>query len=1066
VSRDASEITLRGVRRTAFERNLLPGFSAWVVEQIERWKPDYLIPAETKGARILDAALDYAREEMGRRIAVPILYTGALPYIPAQKLRRSRVMVVDDAVRSGGSIDRHRDEIESYGVREIKPIACVGCLPEEGSDRPEVESYLWAESSLYERYVWQLTELVVARGLPPEVDHFLFQLRLPGPFQRSWPRLAGALAPFGTLTVDGPDSRRETPQPVTLHFPHFPGTRSDGPEVGAGANKLRFFPDADRARSFAVPICFPALTLEHAERQTSLPADRARAAITAEMDTVPEFAALLLEHASSLRPKTIFRIVSACKEVEMIHGLASLLGPNFPASSLRAQAEGFDRLYGPRLGPLIAAVVAVEIDAALEAPAAPEALPALVVAEDELFLDPDVEEATDKLARRLKDLYDNEEANNAREPWMAVGRSMPELAAEVRGSDPLLASRCVDFGLALTTLVPFIAEVNLKGGGLKIERHYRVSENNRGDHPYSNLDIERRKKSEEALAVICKRLHDSSRHFQAGVPLEKVAPIVGVLRPLVLEAQSLTLKAVPSLGPESGLRLLLTDTVTGVAVGTEPSSYVLVDDAGLVVPTPNFFDEYEAKGLILDLDGCTEEIEDEVDRIVKLIEPLDEQGMEQVLDGWARCVDQRLGLTHVHHLLAGAMGKMRAALRSVRAGTDHSAEPGVGSEVRAAVDLAGEDLRRLERDWSGPARKAWEQQRGRGPERLLDSLFAPKEGGGMYAFAAALGEIVAAVGRHVELLSVASGKFWADEPAYVGMAARKASECAGEVTNVLWSLSGDAVKPAPPPVDDREALRAAAGELLDLVELLDAFSAALAGVYRGHQGRRPDPADAGVSRQVSVLSLDLAGSTANGELLDAGSNYRWVEGGLNLAAQWTRAFGGAELSDRKGDELTIEFPPSGDAGVLSAAFVLRHTAALRSTEAAAVRWTFHAGVDCGQVDDGDGSNVIGSCINRAAKLAKEAEPETRILIGEAHAEQCSSELRDPPVGEAAVERTIEGRRVLSRAIDAERAVAALTERVRIAASTLAASVPALPAAVEARAAEPASGLEAGAGSAS
>ena len=54
----------RGVgvaHKTAFERTLLPGFAAWAIEQIARWEPDYIVPAETKGARVLDAALTYAR---------------------------------------------------------------------------------------------------------------------------------------------------------------------------------------------------------------------------------------------------------------------------------------------------------------------------------------------------------------------------------------------------------------------------------------------------------------------------------------------------------------------------------------------------------------------------------------------------------------------------------------------------------------------------------------------------------------------------------------------------------------------------------------------------------------------------------------------------------------------------------------------------------------------------------------------------------------------------------------------------------------------------------------------
>jgi len=42
--------------KTPFERNLLPSFADWTLEQIQQFKPDFLIPVETKGVHALDAA--------------------------------------------------------------------------------------------------------------------------------------------------------------------------------------------------------------------------------------------------------------------------------------------------------------------------------------------------------------------------------------------------------------------------------------------------------------------------------------------------------------------------------------------------------------------------------------------------------------------------------------------------------------------------------------------------------------------------------------------------------------------------------------------------------------------------------------------------------------------------------------------------------------------------------------------------------------------------------------------------------------------------------------------------
>lgn len=128
--------------------------------------------------------------------SVPVVYGSALAFIDPDLVRESRVMIVDDAVRTVANLNRHRGRVERYGATVAQAVACIG------DAHPKADCYLSVGTDLYREYVWQLTELVVARGLPPEVDHHLFELRLPGRFHPAWWELEALLAGYGTLTVD------------------------------------------------------------------------------------------------------------------------------------------------------------------------------------------------------------------------------------------------------------------------------------------------------------------------------------------------------------------------------------------------------------------------------------------------------------------------------------------------------------------------------------------------------------------------------------------------------------------------------------------------------------------------------------------------------------------------------------------------------------------------------------------------------------------------------------------------------------------------------------------------
>lgn len=1009
-SSTAIPASCRGSRlggKTAFERNLLPGFAHWVIQEIERRRPDFLIPAETKGVRVLEAVLTYAREELGTPITVPVLYGAALSYVDREDLRGSRVMIIDDAVRTGTSLSFLRAWVARHEVADIQALACIG-LDSDTPERRRIDCYRSVDAPLYQQYVWQLTELVVSRGLPPEVDHFVFELRLPGRLSLTCRQLQAVLAEHGDLTIDGPAAKRDELQPMSLHFPRLPASRGKDPASPhhEGPNKIRFFPDQAGERIFVVPISLPALSLEVGEGE-DVPLEQARQKLREALGGRDLLCDLLLAEAATLDPKTVFRAQSTCMEIELVRGLCELLGASFPGAEVSEQREPFDRLYGPAAGERVAALVGREILDALArgAEQADEAPVRDRIVEPD-FLDASVAKATRSIATELKALYDDPD----HDPAIRVGRTMPQIEAMLAREDPLLASRCISFGLAMTTLVPYVEAIPQPDGTLKVERFYRVSENNRGqERPYTDLDRIRLDKSEQALAVICHRLRTRCAAYRdKPIPTDLLTGLVAILRPLVLAEHSIALTTCPAI---DGPRLVLLDSVVPIGLDDEESTTIAVEDDG-VMPTEEFLRLYDQKRLALDLDGSTEAIETHVDLLAPLAEEVDEERLETLRRGWAMSTDRRLGLSHVRASIDAALAELRRPLRLMLAGRPHERSARVGSRARRCVETAHAKLALLEGEWSKPALARWPRP-GRREQRLLDSLGTPRKPAAIYELPAALASLVAKVGELVDRLDAASAREWAEQNGDAGAGEPDGSAVEVATATLAWcatirrallSFADDGDIPGAP-ADPREAIAAAAADLLDVTELLGAFVAATAGVFRGPEDGEVVARAREEKRHGSILSLDLAGSTAYSDLHGPEMGHLWKNEGLDVAAQWTRVFGAWPVSDRRGDDIAVEFDGVGDAVVLCGAAIQQHMAALRSTGAADLSWRSHCGVDCGQIHDGR-SNVTGPCIDRAAKLAKKADEDA--LTDDVYATQeagdrCSPKLREKPLARKGAE---------------------------------------------------------------
>lgn len=489
--------------RSAFERRILPDFARWFAERVSVVRPDVFVPVETKGVHLLDAVLAYARDVLGTPLQVPVLYAPALAFIPREELARRRFLLLDDATRTGRALERHRARVERYGVADMTLLACVG-LDDPRSDRlpgaqlDDLQCYRHVGPDVYRELVWQLAELVIARGLPPEVDHHVFRLRMPGSLIDGWATLVERLRHFGDLSVDGPVTADADVVGMTLHFPSFPGTPRaalTGAARDEGVKKLRLFADLRRGAVFVVPMAFPALTLPAEVDPADLPGAYCRDVIAEWTGGRTTVADAMVERACTRDADLLFRAASTATEVDLVCGFARTLAQALPGASLMLSGDRtlFTRLHGRTVGELLADHIDAQIAAAFAAgrDAAPaHALAPRADGPPVQRVDATVVASTVQIAKHLKVLSDDAAKRPGVDPLKRIGLPLSDLQRCVGtdGIDPYLLSRCIDYGLGMTTLVPFTDVTRRADGTVEGRRMYGVSELD----PFEDLSMHRR----------------------------------------------------------------------------------------------------------------------------------------------------------------------------------------------------------------------------------------------------------------------------------------------------------------------------------------------------------------------------------------------------------------------------------------------------------------------------------------------------------------------------------------------------------------------------------------------
>jgi hypothetical protein len=644
--------------------------------------------------------------------------------------------------------------MEAFGVADIEAAICIRYDP-DGTADPD-ESFLHVDDPEdYQDYVCQMAELVTVKGLPPEIDHHVFELELPGPLPFAWGQLEAMLTNHGDLSINSPQDTWGMMRSMSLHFPEFVGVHIF-PPTGAvrddGPRKLCFFPNGARNRAHVVPVSFPRLDLSVADA-AGLSLEDARSRAREWSGCKGSLAELLMEEARRRDPETIFRALSACAEVNLVCGLARALSGAFPGGgvSLELQDLVVSRLYGSVVGERVAAAIRRRVAASLEDPEEPRP----GVGRTPLFLDEEVAETTKRVRELLGDRFCRRARMEA-EPTEGVGCSLVEVASML-GVKRLLAGRGIDFGLSLAALVPFVDVDSQLDGSCHVGRKYRVSESEKHGRTSPDRQVDNQELAEEVLAYMSRYLSKRSERFDgAHLPVNVATKILAIMQPL-LRANHVEIEIRSRKG---ALRAEVRRGAGAVDLARVHSkAFVLDGDA--IVPTRSFHEGREARKLAMNRRGLSVPVEAFLAFVKPLFDhELDEDEREGMLSGAAMCADEALGLTHVQEPLEAALDRLEERLNLVVRGHRHGFEGG-SPEVTDLFAAARENLRALSCDWAAPLRGIWSD-----PDdielNLLRSMGVPKEElEAVYKIPTALPAAIEASMAMISSLESVSAKLWA-----------------------------------------------------------------------------------------------------------------------------------------------------------------------------------------------------------------------------------------------------------------------------------------------------------------
>lgn len=600
----------------------------------------------------------------------------------------------------------------------------------------------------------------------------------------------------------------------------------------------------------------------------------------------------------------------------------------------------------------------------------------------------EVNDATSDLLLFLKNSYLENNKPLRRHEWKTVGFGLAELRQlspfRDRSDGALLLSRCIDFGCAITGLVPYTDCENTSDGRILVLRKYRTAEtvNATEEGDLEDYRSYQREVAAETVAAIANYVSRRSLRWKGRpIPpfvLDKIAAILLSAASGVSERLALGVVAREH-GPEAAFFVTPLVGKPGYRLvrNVVSESYSIEHDGG-IKPTETFLKRYVERSLRIARREELLTIESYLQALIPVLDRV--ENVSELLTCWAVSANGKLGLDYVMADVDFAFEVLSEPLE-VLAGRRLLVQRKLILSCKKADHYLGiarkEKLDQLTRDWWTSITEQWLDPIAIEKD-LLRTLSAPREATLLYSVAAAYIHTVrffVATVRMAELLTMGgtqrelfTNSEYDQDRGHVEIIGRL-----GSIGNRLRSLRDEVSHSVLPKTEEKDQNAELAGLYKRTLDILRRYAAAFAWNYsRLYDLRRLHLPEA-VPRNRTILFADLVGSTPAALTLPHDENVRWKNNGLNLLAQWGQAFGAWEgdFPGRKGDDICLEFVDP-ESAILCAAIAQEHLAALRSTGLRENTYTFRMAIDSFWVSSGDGGNRISLAIDRAAKAARAA----------------------------------------------------------------------------------------------
>ena len=214
---------------------------------------DFIVPVQSKGAMLLNTLLVENELDLDNKI----YYTRSFDYIPPSELQNKNLLLIDDIVFSGRTLEKEKNDLEKKGLKNIVKAAFLKHPLEENEEKKckdllsntKICSKITKEA--FHSYSVEMTQICM-RERPTYPDHFKILISVDRPIEPEILDEIGSLVRY---------ERSIAYNEWSLHFPRFNLDNGNELKKYDSAFKIRFRNSAINPLKWKIsPVVFPSLT--------------------------------------------------------------------------------------------------------------------------------------------------------------------------------------------------------------------------------------------------------------------------------------------------------------------------------------------------------------------------------------------------------------------------------------------------------------------------------------------------------------------------------------------------------------------------------------------------------------------------------------------------------------------------------------------------------------------------------------------------------------------------------------------------------------------------------------